>query len=410
MPAFEYSALDASGRKMRGVISAASGVAARTELRRRQLAPLSVERADEARRAGQAGFSLSALRRAPSMPASARLLMTRQLATLVEAGLPLAEALQVVSAQTAHAASRRILIALRERVLEGERLSAAMAAFPASFPPVYRAMVAAGESSGALGQVLDRLATHLEKSAALSRKVMTALIYPGALAVTAMAVICVLMVAIVPRLAAQFDTMSITLPLLTRAVIALSEFLQAGWLFLLIALVLAVVVVRLLLRRPAIRARLDRTSLSLPLLGGFLRKLEAARFARTLSVLLAAGTVLPDALRAARKATANTHIGAALDAVTAEVETGRTLSSSLESARFLPALTLHMIAAGERSAALETMLPRAADQLEGELEAASSTALGLLEPAIIIVMGAVVALIVLSILLPILQLNTLALN
>jgi general secretion pathway protein F len=409
MPAFEYSALDASGRKMRGVISAASGVAARTELRRRQLAPLSVERADEARRAGQAGFSLSALRRAPSMPASARLLMTRQLATLVEAGLPLAEALQVVSAQTAHAASRRILIALRERVLEGERLSAAMAAFPASFPPVYRAMVAAGESSGALGQVLDRLATHLEKSAALSRKVMTALIYPGALAVTAMAVICVLMVAIVPRLAAQFDTMSITLPLLTRAVIALSEFLQAGWLFLLIALVLAVVVVRLLLRRPAIRARLDRTSLSLPLLGGFLRKLEAARFARTLSVLLAAGTVLPDALRAARKATANTHIGAALDAVTAEVETGRTLSSSLESARFLPALTLHMIAAGERSAALETMLPRA-DQLEGELEAASSTALGLLEPAIIIVMGAVVALIVLSILLPILQLNTLALN
>lgn len=410
MPAFEYSALDASGRKMRGVISAASGVAARTELRRRQLAPLSVERADEARRAGQAGFSLSALRRAPPMPASARLLMTRQLATLVEAGLPLAEALQVVSAQTAHAASRRILIALRERVLEGERLSAAMAAFPASFPPVYRAMVAAGESSGALGQVLDRLATHLEKSAALSRKVMTALIYPGALAVTAMAVICVLMVAIVPRLAAQFDTMSITLPLLTRAVIALSEFLQAGWLFLLIALVLAVVVVRLLLRRPAIRARLDRTSLSLPLLGGFLRKLEAARFARTLSVLLAAGTVLPDALRAARKATANTHIGAALDAVTAEVETGRTLSSSLESARFLPALTLHMIAAGERSAALETMLPRAADQLEGELEAASSTALGLLEPAIIIVMGAVVALIVLSILLPILQLNTLALN
>ena len=127
-------------------------------------------------------------------------------------------------------------------------------------------------------------------------------------------------------------------------------------------------------------------------------------------MLLAAGTVLPDALRAARKATANTHIGAALDAVTAEVETGRTLSSSLESARFLPALTLHMIAAGERSAALETMLPRAADQLEGELEAASSTALGLLEPAIIIVMGAVVALIVLSILLPILQLNTLALN
>ena len=410
MPAFEYSALDTSGRRTRGVISAASGTAARAELRRRQLAPLSVERADEARRAGEKAFSLSAFRRARSMPASARLLMTRQLATLVEAGLPLAEALQVVSAQTTRPEARRILMALRERVLEGERLSVAMAGFPASFPPVYRAMVAAGESFGALGQVLDRLATHLEKSAALSRKVMTALIYPGALAVTAMAVICVLMVAIVPRLAAQFDTMSITLPALTRAVIALSEFLQAGWLFLLIALALAVVAVRLLLRRPAIRARLDRASLSVPLLGGFLRKLEAARFARTLSVLLAAGTVLPDALRAARKAATNTHIGAALDAVTAEVETGRTLSSSLEGARFLPALTLHMIAAGERSAALETMLPRAADQLEDELEAASSTALSLLEPAIIIVMGAVVALIVLSILLPILQLNTLALN
>lgn len=409
MPAFEYSALDARGRRTRGVISAASGVAARAELRRRQLSPLSVDRAGDSA-AVSARLSLKGVSRPSSMSSSARLLMTRQLATLVEAGLPLAEALEIVAAQTASAASRRILITLRERVLEGERLSAAMAVFPASFPPVFRAMVAAGESSGALGTVLDRLATHLEKSAALSRKVMTALIYPSALAVTAMAVICVLMVAIVPRLAAQFDSMSIALPLLTRVIISLSEFLQAGWIFLLAGLAAGIFVLRVLLRRPAIRDRLDRISLSLPLLGGFLRRVEAARFARTLSVLLAAGTVLPDALRAARKATTNTHIGACLDSVVAEVETGRTLSSALESARFLPALTLHMIAAGERSAALETMLPRAADQLEGELESASSTALSLLEPAIIIVMGAVVALIVLSILLPILQLNTLALN
>lgn len=409
MPAFEYSALDTTGRRTRGVISAPSGAAARAELRRRQLAPLTIDRAGD-KPAASARFNLAGMARNRAMPASARLLMTRQLATLVEAGLPLAEALEIVAAQSANSASRRILITLRERVLEGERLSGAMLAFPGSFPPVYRAMVAAGESSGALGSVLDRLATHLEKSAALSRKVMTALIYPCALAVTAMAVIAVLMTAIVPRLAEQFDSMSITLPVLTQAIIAMSQFLQAGWMLLLAGLAAAVIGLRVLLRRRAVRDRLDRISLSVPLLGGFLRRVEAARFARTLSVLLAAGAVLPDALRAARKATTNAHIGACLEEVVAQVETGRTLSSALESAGFLPALTLHMIAAGERSAALDSMLPRAADQLEGELESASSTALSLLEPAIIIVMGAIVALIVLSILLPILQLNTLALG
>ncbi|MGP1276488.1 MAG: type II secretion system inner membrane protein GspF [Caulobacterales bacterium] len=410
MPAFEYRALDADGRRTRGIISAASGAAARAELRRRRLSPLSVDRAGTESRSSGRFSSLRAATVSRSMPASARLLMTRQLATLTGAGLPLAEALNIVASQTSHVASRRIIIALRERVLEGERLSTAMQGFAASFPPVYRAMVAAGESSGALGTVLDRLAVYLEKSAALSRKVMTALIYPCALAVTAMAVIAVLMVAIVPRLAEQFDTMSITLPALTRAMIALSSFLQTGWPWLLAGIFAAIVGVRLLARRPAVKARLDALSLSVPVLGGFLRKVEAARFARTLSVLLAAGTVLPDALRAARRATTNTRIATALDGVVSEVEGGKPLSSALEGARFLPALTLHMIAAGERSAALETMLPRAADQLDGELEAASATALSLLEPAIIIIMGALVALIVLSILLPILQLNTLALN
>lgn len=410
MPAFEYRALDATGRRTRGIISAASGAAARAELRRRQLSPLSVDRAGTHQRGRGLSAVLRTSVRKPAMPSSARLLMTRQLATLTGAGLPLAEALNIVSSQTEHPASRRILVALREKVLEGERLSAAMLAFPESFPAVYRAMVAAGESSGALGAVLDRLAVHLEKSAALSRKVTTALIYPCALAITAMAVITVLMVAIVPRLAAQFGSMSVTLPALTRVMIATSEFLQEGWMFLLAGLAGIILGARVLARRPAVKARLDRVSLSIPGLGGFLRRVEAARFARTLSVLLAAGTVMPDALRAARKASSNTHIVALLDTVVSEVESGRTLSSALENAHFLPALTLHMIAAGERSAALEAMLPRAADQLEAELEAASATTLSLLEPAIIIVMGAIVTTIVLSILLPILQLNTLALN
>jgi len=410
MPAFEYRALDATGRQTRGVISAVSGTAARAELRRRKLSPLQVDQSDTRQGGRGLGAALRSWGITRSMPASARLLMTRQLATLTGAGVPLAEALNIVASQTGQAFSRRILVALREKVLEGERLSTAMQAWPESFPPVYRAMVSAGESSGALGAVLERLATHLEKSAALSRKVMTALIYPCALGVTALVVIAVLMVAIVPRLAAQFDTMSVTLPALTRVMIALSEFLQDGWMLLLAGLAAGIIGLRILARRPAVKARLDRVSLQIPGLGGFLRRVEAARFARTLSVLLAAGTVLPDALRAARKATTNSHIVAALDNVVTEVESGRTLASALEKAGFLPALTLHMIAAGERSAALETMLPRAADQLEADLEAASATALSLLEPAIIIVMGAIVALIVLSILLPILQLNTLALN
>lgn len=408
MPAFEYVALDGAGRRRRGLVSAETGQAARRELRLRQLAPLSVTRADDRAAKSAASRPVIAFRR--GLPARALLLLTRQLATLLCAGLPIAEALGVVSGQDVEPRARRILLGLRARVVEGERLSGAMAGYPDSFPPVYRAMVAAGESTGALGAVMERLAEYLEKSAALSQRVTLALVYPSALGLTALAVIGVLMTAIVPRIAEQFGSMGVTLPLLTRIMIAASGYLQTWWLAVLIAVLAVPLALRVLARRPGVRAFLDRTWLALPLIGRHVRMIESARFARTASILLASGVVLPDALRAAHGASANLVFQASIARVIADVETGRGLPDALQAEAILPPLALHMIAAGDRSGQIDTMMLRAAVQLEGEVDTAVSVALSLLEPGIIVAMGAVVALIVLSILLPILQLNTLALG
>jgi general secretion pathway protein F len=406
MPAFEYVALDARGKRTKGLVSAETGPAARAELRRRQLSPLKIARAD-ARQDKSAGSPLSS---GPRLTGAQRVLVTRQLATLVSAGLPVAEALGAVAGQGLAAGPRRIVLGLRARVVEGERLSLAMAGYPGAFPPLYRALIAAGETTGALGAVMERLAEHLEKSAALSRRITLALIYPSALGFTALAVIAVLMVAIVPRIAEQFGSMGVTLPLLTRIMIGTSEFLQSWWPGLLALVVALPFAVRLLAKRPAIRARLDRLVLSLPLIGGQARKIEAARFSRTTAVLLASGVVLPDALRAAWQASANTVFRQSVARVREAVEGGRGLPDALQAEAILPPLALHMVAAGDRAGDPAAMLARAAVQMETEIDGTVSVALSLLEPAIIIAMGGVVAVIVLSILLPILQLNTLAMG
>lgn len=408
MPAFEYLALDPAGKRKRGLISADSGAAARRALRQRDLAPLEVVQADARQRAERP----SLLRRTTRSRLSKRerLLVTRQLATLIEAGLPVAEALGAVAGQAGSPAARRLVLGLRARVNEGERLSAALAGFEDSFSPVFIATIAAGEASGALGQVLDRLATHLEASEALSRRLTAALVYPIVLAITALTVCGVLMVAIVPRLAEQFTSMGVGLPVLTQGVIAVSETLQAGWPYILAGIAALILGLRYLIAQPAVKVRLDRLWLRAPGIGAMIREVEAARFARTAAIILGAGGVLPDALRAARDATSNSAVRDAVRSVIEAVETGRNLTDALSAANIMPPLALSMIAAGERSGALEPMMLRAAARLEADIDAAASVALSLLEPGIIIVMGGLVALIVLSVLLPILQLNTLALG
>jgi general secretion pathway protein F len=295
---------------------------------------------------------------------------------------------------------------VRARITEGERLSDAMAAEPGSFPPVYRAMVAAGESAGGLGLVLDRLADYLEKAEALKRKVGTALIYPCVLGVVALGVVITLLTVIVPRISEQFESMGMSLPAITRFMIALSGFLADHGLTLAAMLAVLALAGGLAWRREGVRKRLHGARLTLPAVGGFERKVEAARFARTMGILIASGAVLPDALRAAKRAAGNLVFQETLGGVIEQVETGRGLADALRGAKAFPPILVYMVAAGERSGRLAEMFQRAAEHLESDIDGAVTAGLSLLEPAIILTMGAVVVLIVLSILLPILQLNT----
>lgn len=404
MAAFEYEALDAAGKRTRGLLSADSEAAARRELRRRRLAPLSVSRADQG--GARAGDFLGRLTGPRPVGAGELMGVTRQLATLIESGMPVEEAVGLVGGQDASPAASRVLMSVRAKITEGERLSDAMAAEPRSFPPVYRAMIAAGESAGGLGLVLDRLADYLEKADALRRKVGTALIYPAVLGVVALGVVITLLTVIVPRISEQFESMGMSLPAITRFMIALSGFLAAHGLTLAAIGAVMILAGGLALRREAVRKRVHAARLNAPMLGGFERKVEAARFARTMGILIASGAVLPDALRAARRAAGNLVFQDMLGGVIEQVETGRGLADALRGAKAFPPIMVYMVAAGERSGRLAEMFRRAAEHLEADIDGAVTAGLSLLEPAIILTMGAVVVLIVLSILLPILQLNT----
>jgi len=404
MAAFEYEALDAAGRKTRGLLSADSEQAARRELRRRRLAPLSLSRADSG--GAGAGSLLRRLNQPRALSQRELMGVTRQLATLIGANMPVEEAVGLVGGQAASPAMRRVLMEVRAKVVEGERLSEAMAGHPRSFPGVYRAMVAAGESAGGLGLVLDRLADYLEQADILKRKVGGALIYPAVLGVVALIVVVVLLVAIVPRISEQFDTMGLELPAITRFMIALSQFLQAAWPVLLAGVVVGALGGALALRRDPVRRAVHRARLSTPLIAGLQRKVEAARFARTMAILIASGAVLPDALRAARRASGDLIVQDVLKEVIEQVETGKGLADALRAARFFPPLMVYMVAAGERSGRLSDMFARAAEHLEGDVDGLVTAGLSLLEPGIILIMAAIVVTIVLSILLPILQLNT----
>ncbi len=403
MAAFEYEALDSGGRRTRGLLSADSEAAARRELRRRRLAPLSVTRA------GDGGASTTIAERVfgpPPMKARDLMGATRQLATLIGAGMPVEEAIGVVGSQSSGTSMARVLMGVRAKVTEGERLSDAMTAFPRSFPPVYRAMVSAGEGAGGLGQVLDRLADYLEKADQFKRKVGSALIYPGVLGTMAVLVVAFLMTFIVPRVSEQLTSMGQTLPAITSFVIALSDGLARTWPVLLGALLTLLIVSVVALRREPVRKARDGLLLRLPMLGSFNAKVEAARFARTMGILIEAGAVLPDALRASRRAAGNLAFREMLSGVIEQVETGRGLADSLRATRAFPAILVYMAAAGERSGKLADMFERAADHLESDVDGAVSTGLSLLEPGIIIFMASLVLTIVLAILLPMIQLST----
>lgn len=404
MAAFEYQALDATGRKLRGVISADSQKAARRELRRQSLTPLKLSPTRAKAGAGKSRFGRK-------LAAKEMVLLTRQLAMLISSGLPVEEAVNAVSQSAEKPQTRTVLASVRAGVVEGRALSDAMAEEERSFSPFYRSVVAAGEDAGALGAVLDRLAIHLEKSQAMGRKVVAALIYPTILALVALSVIIALLIFVVPRVVEQFDTLDRTLPILTQVMIAISGFLASWGLIVLAGLVAAGVLFNRMMAITRFRRTFDRMALGLPVVGPLLRSVSAARFARTFATLANAGATVPDCLRAARETTSNLVVRDAVDEVMASVREGGSLSAAMTATGAFPPLMVNLAASGEAGGNLGTMFDKGALYLEEEFEAATTLALGVLEPMITIVMGGMVMLIILAIMLPILQLNTgLALN
>jgi general secretion pathway protein F len=320
------------------------------------------------------------------------------------------ESLRTIALQIERPAARRVLLSTHAAVMEGYRLSDAMARQGTTFPPLYRAMIAAGEGSGALPEILDRLADLLEHEQGVRAKMLTTLIYPAALSVTAIAVIIALMTFVVPRVVDQFASMHQTLPVLTRVVIFVSALMtQWGWLILLVLALCSWLAVRAL-RNPALRLKFDGALLRLPFIGRLIRDLNAARLARTLSTMIASGLPVIDGLVLTARTINNTVLREAVETMASAIREGGSLSAAMRRAAVFPPVVVNMAASGESSGKLDTMLGSAAGYLEREFNTVTSVALSLLEPAIIIIMGAVVVTIVLAILLPILQINTLSLR
>jgi general secretion pathway protein F len=395
MHRFDYDALDASGQVRRGRLKAASRENAEARLRARSLVALEIREEGAGRANAKARLSSRALA-----------MITRQLATLITV-CPLEEALRTLIAQTEAPAARRVLAETHAGVLEGLRLSAAMARLPRAWPPLYRAMIAAGESSGSLPEILTRLADVQEREQAVRGRIITALVYPAALALVALVVVAALMTFVVPRVVEQFSSMNQTLPLLTQIVIGASSLMQSfGWLMLLLLLGAGVALWRAL-QVERFRLGFDRWVLSLPLIGRLIRDLHAARFARMLSTMLDSGLPVYEGLGIVAPTIRNRVLRRATLDMAAAIREGGALSAAMRRVGVFPPILVSMATSGENAGRLGVMLERAADFLEREFNTFTAVALSLMEPAIIIVMGAVVAVIVLSILLPILQINTL---
>ncbi|MBA4747653.1 MAG: type II secretion system inner membrane protein GspF [Sphingopyxis sp.] len=401
MPDFAWRAIDAKGRETKGQLTAADEGAARRALTDRQLHVVALVPG----KAASPGL-VANWRRGKAMSAKQLALFTRQLATLSEVA-PLEESLRTLGRQSEGEGARRIIGAVHAGLVEGRPLADAMGREAKSFPPLYRAMVSAGEQTGALAPILARLAQLLERQAEVRGKLIAALAYPVVLAIVAIGVVAALMIFVVPRVVEQFDDTGAPLPPLTNAVIGLSEFLAGWWWALLLVIAGLVAVAGQLLRNPDIRRRFDARLLRLPLLGRLLRDLNAARFARTLATMVGSRLPLVEGLRLTVPTVRNQALASATATLVEQVRAGGSLSAGLRDAGVFPPLLVYMTASGESAGRLEVMLERAADYLEREFDRFTAASMALLEPVIIVIMGSCVALIILAILLPILQLQSL---
>lgn len=403
MGAFEYTALDPAGRERKGVMEGDTPRQIRQLLRDKGWAPVAVAEITQQSQDRSQRWTL--FQRGASAADIA--LITRQFATLVRSGLPIEEALRAVSEQCEKARLKSMLLAVRSRIMEGQSLASALSAFPRAFPDLYRATVSAGEQSGHLDTVLDRLADYTENRQVIRQKAMLSLIYPVLVIVVAILVVALLLAYVVPQVVTVFQDTGEQLPLLTRGLIAASDFVRDFGLMLMFLVITGLIGARLLLRREGPRRRWHRMLLRIPLISRLIRGMNAARFARTLSILAESGVPVLDALRISGEVVTNLPMQAAVTTAARQVREGASLHKSLERSGYFPPMTIHLIASGESSGKLELMLERAATSQERELETVIQTILGLFGPLLILVMGGIVLLIVLAILLPIFNLNQL---
>jgi general secretion pathway protein F len=405
MGAFEYTALDAGGRERKGILEGDTPRQVRQQLRERQLLPVSVtEIAQKESKEQRGGRSFSFGRRVSSSDLA---LFTRQLATLVRAALPLEESLLAVSQQTEKPRVQSIVMGVRARVMEGHTLAAGFADFPRVFPEIYRATVAAGEQSGHLDTVLERLADYTESREEIRQKIMGAMLYPIALTVMCSGIVTGLLVYVVPKVVSVFESSNAQLPLITRMLIGVSDFFRDWGLWLLIAGIAGAMALVRWLKKPGPRRRYHRFQLRLPIIGKLARGFNTARFTRTLSILTASSVPVLEALRISGEVITNLPMRDAVTEAAARVREGAPIGRSLASSKLFPPMTIHLISSGESSGELENMLERAAISQERELDGVLTALVGLLGPLLIVIMGLFVMGIVFAMLLPIFEMNQL---
>ena len=403
MPAYRYEAADAAGRADRGVIEADSPKQARAHLRARGLTSIIVDPlagAGLAKRSGGSAF----VRR---LSTQEQALFTRQLASLIVSGLPLDEALGALADQAERQYVHELLAGIRAEVMGGSSLSVALAQHPKDFPDIYRALVSAGEHSGHLGMVLERLATYIETRNTLTSKIRLAFTYPAIVTIVAFAIVIFLLSYVVPQVVSVFANTKQKLPTLTVIMLALSDFVRNWWWAALAFIAAVAAIIRSLLKQPDIRLSWHRWLLTAPLVGKLIRGYNTARFASTLAILVSAGVPILRSLQAAGETLTNQALKANVEDATTRVREGASLARALAAQNQFPPVLVHLIRSGEATGNLPTMLDRAATGEGQELERRTLFLTSLLEPLLILTMGVVVLLIVLAVLMPIIEINQL---
>ena len=403
MGAFEYTALDPQGRERKGLIEGDTAKHVRQLLREKQLLPMEIQ--ETAQRELKRSRAPGLFRRSLSTLDLA--LMTRQLATLLRSGLPLEESLQAVAEQTEKPRVQRIVLGVRGKVVEGHPLAEGLRDFPQAFPEIYRATVSAGEQSGKLDQVLERLSDYTESRQVMGQQVSNALVYPIVLLVLSFAIVSFLLAYVVPQVVAVFESGHQELPLATRILIGTSDLIRNYWYYAIVVIGIGTWAFLRWLKAPEARVRFDRFLLRVPLLGKLIRGLNTARFARTFSILTASAVPVLEALRISADVVNNQPMKQAVVEAALRVREGAPIGKSLAARKIFPPMMIHLISSGESSGELEKMLERAATNQEREMDGLLSTLTNLLGPFMVVFMGAVVMFIVIALLLPIFQLNDL---